>query len=344
MKKNLTLIFSLIILTALFIEPSLAFKKLGQAGFKFLDVSNGARSAGMGGAYTVLGTDVEASFFNPAGLADMEKTWDFSFNYTSWIADITYNSAAVLYNAGTIGKFGMNFVAPSYPDIQGTRIAANEQGFEDTGNVDVGAFCVGLNYARALTDKFRIGAQMKYASQSLGESMKRRITKTVVNDSLNQYDTTFYNDDNKASTLVYDFGTLFYPKFKNFESFAFGMYVKNFSPQIKYERDEFQLPLSFSLGFAFDVFDLLGEIPPDMRCGFEIDVIHPRDYSDRVHVGAEYVYKEMISVRTGYKFNYDEEGISFGFGYKQKMFRLDYAYGYFGEFDMVNRVSLGITF
>ena len=52
----------------------------------------------------------------------------------------------------------------------------------------------------------------------------------------------------------------------------------------------------------------------------------------------------MISVRTGYKFNYDEEGISFGFGYKQKMFRLDYAYGYFGEFDMVNRVSLGITF
>ena len=43
-----------------------------------------------------------------------------------------------------------------------------------------------------------------------------------------------------------------------------------------------------------------------------IDAIHPRDYTERINLGAEYVLMDMIALRAGYRFNYDEEGLTAG--------------------------------
>ena len=79
-----------------------------------------------------------------------------------------------------------------------------------------------------------------------------------------------------------------------------------------------------------------------------VDAVHPRDYSERVHVGAEYLFADLLAVRAGYKTNYDEEALSMGFGVKYAVggigLRIDYSYSQLGAFDGVSRITIGGSF
>jgi hypothetical protein len=79
-----------------------------------------------------------------------------------------------------------------------------------------------------------------------------------------------------------------------------------------------------------------------------VDALHPRDYTERVHVGLEYSYNEMVFLRGGYKTNYDEEGLTAGVGFNVKSgtmgVKVGYSYSEFGVFDGVNRFDVGFTF
>ena len=229
---------------------------------------------------------------------------------------------------------GASVVAADYGnDIIGTVFATNEKGYEKTGMVDVGAYAVGFSYAKSLTDKFSVGGQVKYAGQNLGSNVL-----TMVNDKLGP------EVENKVSGFAFDFGTIFYP---GFQSLRIGMSVNNFSEQFKYQEEAFQLPLTFKVGAAMDILDvLMGEHNDPLL--ISIDALHPRDYTERIHVGGEYWYNGMIALRSGYKFNYDEEGFSAGVGLKQTIagmnIKLDYAYSDLGIFETVSRFSFGISF
>jgi hypothetical protein len=329
MKK---LIGFLLILTLILITPvqSFALKKLGQTGLKFLDVGVGARPAAMGEAYTVISDDANAVFHNPAGIAQMEaKKFDITLSRAQWFADISYNAVGIVINGGIWGNFGLSLIpAPDYGEIFGTVVADNEQGYEETELLDVSAFAVGLAYGRKFTDKFMIGAHVKYAYQHLGS-----------NPMLDPETLEMYTQVNELSAIAYDFGTIFYPGFK---SFRFGMSVRNFSGAVKYEEYGFQLPLTFKIGIGMDVLDLFGEHPGKSFI-VAIDAVHPRDYTERIQIGEE-LSIGILKLRSGYKFNYDEEGLSAGLGINTSRIKLDYAYSDFGVFDLVNRVSVGVSF
>lgn len=327
--KKLTIFLTFIFITVVFAIPSHSvIKKVAQTGLQFLKVDVGARAAAMGGAFMMVGDDANAIFFNPAGIGRMQSNFDFIANRTEWIADISYNAIGLVKNFGTMGNFGLSFLTSSYGDIMGTRVSNVTAGFIDTGNLEFGAYAIGLVYARSMTDKFTIGGQVKYASQSLGSNLLSN-GSTV---------------DNKVSGLAYDFGTIFYP---GFQSFRLGMSVRNFSEQFKYEQYGFQLPLTFSLNFAMDVLDFFMEDHSNSLL-IALDALHPRDYTERIHLGGEYSFmKNMLAVRAGYKFNYDLESYSVGFGFKRNIsgviFKLDYSYSDLGAFDSVNRISLGFS-
>ncbi len=330
MKK---LIGFLLILTLILITPfqSFAVKKLGQAGLDFLDVGVGARPAAMGEAFTVISEGADAIFHNPAGIAQMEaRMFDITVSRTEWFADIAYNAVGIVINGGTWGNFGLSLIpAPDYGEIFGTVVSTeNEKGYEDTGPVDVSAFAMGLAYGRKFTDKFMIGGHVKYAYQHLGS-----------NPMLEPETDSLYTQINELSTLAYDLGTIFYPGFK---SFRFGMSVRNFSSAVKYEEYGFQLPLTFKIGIGMDILDLFGEHPGQSFL-VAIDASHPRDYTERIQIGGEYSIG-VLKLRAGYKFNYDEEGMCAGVGIYARGVKLDYAYNAFGAFDLVNRVTLGVSF
>lgn len=327
--NKLSLFILMILLFAFLIEPTYpAIKKVAQTGLQFLKVDVGARPAAMAGAYNMVGEDATALFYNPAGIGKMESGFDLFVGRTEWIANISYNAMGLVKNLGPWGNVGLSFINADYGnDIIGTQVADNEKGFIETGNLDFGAYAVGLAYARQLTNKFSIGGQAKYAYQHLGQS------------TLNEGATV----KNKVSGVAFDFGTIFYPGFK---SFRMGMSINNFSTEFKYQKEGFQLPLTFKVSFAMDALDLLGEHKNSLLIA--LDAVHPRDYTERIHLGGEYLLMDMFAFRAGYKFNYDEEGLTAGLGFCGDIggldIKIDYAYSDFGVFNMVNRFSFGISF
>jgi hypothetical protein len=329
MKKIKILLTVCITIAMLTVPVNAQMKKVAQAGLQFLKIDMSARAAAMGGSYIMVNNDASSMFYNPAGLAKMESRWDFNVIRTQWIADISYLGGAVAYNMDNWGTVGVSFMTADYGnDIIGTRYANNEQGFVETGNLSVGAYTVGLTYAKALTDKFTIGGQVKYAYQHLGE---------------NYIDTTGALQKNEVSGLAFDFGTIFYPGWK---SLRLGMSVRNFSPEFKYYEDGFELPLTFTIGAAMDILDIVG--PHDNPLLVSVDAVHPRDYADRIHVGVEYSFMKMVHIRTGYKFNYDNEGFTAGLGVQQNIagisVKIDYAYSTMKYFDGIHRIAFGFSY
>jgi opacity protein-like surface antigen len=210
-----------------------------------------------------------------------------------------------------------------------------EKGFIDTGTFGPTAFAVGFGYAKALTDRFSVGGHIRYVNQKLGSStvpvgeVSEGVTKEVNND---------------LSVWSFDFGTIYRTGFK---SLVFGMSVRNFSQEVKFESEGFQLPLTFKMGISMDVFDLLMENNATHALLVSVDAVHPRDYSEQLNFGAEYTMMNLLAFRLGYMYNRDEEDITAGFGVQTKfgdrMVALDYAYTPFGVFNNVQRLSFRLS-
>lgn len=322
----------LILLAVGFIQPVNAkvIKKVAQTGLQFLKVDMSARSAAMGGAFTMAGHGADAIFHNPASMTQTDAKYDLFATRTEWIADLSYNAGALAINMGNFGSIGLHFISADYGQIIGTMVdPQSSKGFKETGSLSAGGYAVGVSYARALTNKFTVGGTVKYAAEQLGS---------------NVLDVGGERIDNKVSGLAYDFGSEFYPGFK---SFRLGMSIRNFSPQYKYEDTAFELPMTFRIGFAMDLFDLVGGSSTQSLL-LDIDALHPRDYTERVHIGAEYLFHDLLAIRAGYKTNYDVESLSLGFGLKYAVggvkLKLDYAYSPMDVFNNVQRITIGGSF
>ena len=329
MKKFIVLISLLTLVFSINVD---AASKVAQTGVGMLDVAAGARACGMGEAFTVLGQDATALFYNPSGIGEIDASFDLSVGATQWISDIQYLYLAGVYNAGVWGNFGFSVIYPDYGDIYGTRVIEGGAGFENTGLLDVSAFCAGIAYAREFTDKFTVGIQAKYVAQHLGANDFWDVSE--------EGDSSIVSRENDISTPSFDFGLLFYPGFK---SFAFGMSVRNFSPRVTYERIGFELPLTFALGLSMDILDLFGDYP-DYSLNLAVEGLHPRDWDEQYHIGTEISYKDMLFLRGGYKFNYYAEGLNAGLGISLAGVKIDYSYSMHDIYDMVNRVSAGFSF
>lgn len=313
---------------ALITTPSDAqeMKKIGQAGIQFLKIETSARAASMAGAMTLASFDASAVFNNPAGLGRMSPTFDLVANNTQWIADIAYNSFSAAYNFGSIGTFALHGTFADYGDIEGAVRADNPQGYITTGNLDVSAYYVGLSYARSLSNNFSVGGTVKYVAQRLGTS--------IMNDNSQK--------KNEVNGLGFDFGTIFYPGWK---SFGFGVSVRNFGAELEYEQESFEMPLTFTIGVSMNLFDLISI--EDQKFLFSVDAEHPRDYTERIKFGAEYIFMDVLALRAGYKTNHDIEGFFGGLGVDVGLpgfgARIDYAYSDIQFFDAVHRFTIGLS-
>lgn len=66
----------------------------GPPGFAFLDVPAGARASALGGAFVSAGTGVEAAFWNPAGLAMVERV-EIAGSHYEFIEDLRHEQFAL---------------------------------------------------------------------------------------------------------------------------------------------------------------------------------------------------------------------------------------------------------
>jgi hypothetical protein len=154
------------------------------------------------------------------------------------------------------------------------------------------------------------------------------------------------NWDAKKDILVYDFGTLYYT---GYEDLRLALSIRNFAPRTRYQLEYFELPLTFTLGIAMNIFApiMSGEEPHAFT--LSVNAVQPRDYSERLQIGGEYWYNDLVALRMGYKFNYDLEGFTVGVGVKKEIGsvigKIDYAYSDTESiFNAVHRFSFGISF
>ncbi|MFA4906641.1 MAG: PorV/PorQ family protein [archaeon] len=303
--------------------------KLAQTGFQFLSVGSDARGCALANAMTTREFGSGALQYNPAGMARMKQKLDLTISQNNWIDNIKYNgfSLAVSPSGGRYGVVGLSFMAVDYGEVQGTMVWGNDQGYIDTEIMHPGAFSGGIGYAKTLTDKFAVGGHVKVAGQQLGNNL---ILTGEGGDSLKV-------KENVLVTTAYDFGTIYQTGFK---SLAFGMSVNNFSREVKYEQENFELPLTFKIGLSFDLMDLMPTLGEHNDLLLSVDVLHPRDYPEQMNIGLEYRLKELLAVRCGYMVVSDEQNVSFGFGLQKYGLGIDYAYAPFGVFDNVQMFTL----
>ena len=289
-------------------------KKVGLTAFSFLKVTQSARVAGMGDAFTAVADDINSIYFNPAGLGQI-KGFAYTFTYTKWLVDTAFYSGALAYNTPK-GVIGLSVVNYDFGDVE-VRTIYNPLG---TGEmIKSGASAIGLAYAFTPTDKLNIGMRVSY------------VQETLHNDSMN--------------SVVFDVGTHFYTGFK---SARIAMSMKNFGPDadLLSVEQKFLMPMYFDVGAAMEVYGEKGD-PASLTVSFES--AFPIDYAQRWHVGGELWIANTLALRGGYKFNYDEEDYSLGVGIRgtfgERTIFADLAYSNFGnKFDKPIRLSIGGSF
>ncbi len=305
-------------------------KKVAQTGMKWLSIPVGARGSALGGSFTAVVNDASAVFWNPAGSA-LTSGGHLFLNQSRWIADITLNAGSISYGTKGWGVFGLSMMAVNWGTLHGTRRTSTGSGFEETGEFSPEDWSVGVSYALRVSDKFSFGAHVKYIHENLGSA----------------YEGTMDNPQTytgEMNLVAFDFGTLYFTGFKDLR---FGMTIQNFSQEKKYRAESFPLPLTFRFGVAMDLIPLFasGTGHSMTLC---IDADHPRDYSERLHFGGEYSFRNLVFLRAGYKTNYDEEDLSLGGGLLLKLrnlaLGLDYAFVHFKNFDSVHMFSFDFKF
>jgi hypothetical protein len=291
-------------------------KFVGLGGFQFLKVGQGARAVAMGDAYTAVANDINAIFWNPAGLTSVRRmAW--TATYTKWLVDSRFFSGAVAFNTGTGrgGVIGLSLISYRPPEMEETTI------FQPNGTgktLAAGDLAVGLTYALKLTDKFSFSSRMSWLHQTL-------FTK-------------------KVDAISFDVGTLF---FTGFKSLRLAMAMKNLGPDKKVIESKFLMPLYYNLALAGEV---LGERGGPACLTLSGESAFAADYELRAHVGAELWLRDMLALRGGYKFNYDTDAYSVGLGLKvgvggDRAMTVDVAYSDMGKyFSAPLRLTLGGTF
>ena len=322
MKRFAQWLGGLVVLLFLLQGTSRAFEKVGTTSFQFLKIMTDARSTGMGEAFSAVVNSSQAVFWNPGALVRVQHA-DFAVSYLDWLLDVKHTSVALAYRWRGVGVFGFQGLLTDVGEIEVTRV--DHLGFVGdiynpglTGEkISPSAMSLGLSFARSLTDKFSFGVTAKMVREDLVVQSK--------------------------TMLVFDMGLIYNTGYRTLQLSAV---VRHFGPEVRYVDKSYPLPQTFSLGVMAYVLgpgNALLFPSGDHSLLLAYDMTHPRDYNQQHHLGFEYSFRNMLFVRGGYKFNYDEEGPAFGFGVKVKNFRFDYSYSDFGPyFSAVHRFTFGI--
>ncbi len=315
----------------------LRISRVASAGWQFLKLPTDARSAAMGGTRSAVGYGSATSAFNnPASAVDVRST-DVAFSSMQWVADIQMNTISVVHNLGPLMTVGVHAIYLDYGDMVRTKVAPGVDALgNDIGIVPItqglGTFsahdlAVGVLVARQVTDVLQVGATVRYVEQQI--------------------------DDAKMPGWAFDIGTLYWT---GLGSLRISMLGKNFGPDGEYQTYEGRLaqspaqvrmPMYFILGAAYDLLTSSVEFPHRLTVAAEY--LKPNDGPDKVHVGAEYVAFANISLRGGYRFNYDEQAFTFGIGAAYAIdddiwLQANYAYADLGRFDGAHMLTVGFGF
>jgi hypothetical protein len=323
-------------------------QKVGTSSLQFLKVMPDARGTAMGDALSSIATGANAVFWNPAGIAQTEVI-DVAGTVTMWLFDTQQDAIAVAFPFEDWGTFALQLQYVDYGSMPVT--SRDHLEFVGTGpnmrynpgltgeTFSPTTYLIGLSYAKKMTDKFSTGVTVKFINESLGGSSTAVIaTPGGGTETINTF----------ARLFLFDFGLQYNTGYRTVRISAS---VQNFGQQVKFAKEGFPAPLAFRIGTAADVLGsngLLAESEGN-RVTVAYDLFQPNDYKQQMHLGMEYAFSDVVFLRAGYKFMYDNDGATAGAGVRQEIagvpLSLDYSYGSMGNYlPAVHRISVGVQF
>jgi len=270
----------------------------GKAGSLFLTINPGAKSNGMGEAQIGIANDVYASYYNPAGLTNLQSK-QFSFMHTSYLPnlvdDMAYDFltfAMPISNSESIGGYF------SYLDL-GDQISTDDNG-NNIGSFSSYMYALNLSYAKKINDSSSWGVNGKYFYQELA----------VINSI-----------DASKGSLAFDV-SYFEENFLNNPNLNFGAILSNVGPEVSFDDGE-KDPLPTRLGLGVSMLTLENKAMVALDLNYELN-----DSSMIYNFGAEYKIVDNFVARAGFINNSsgDINYTTIGFGVDLTSLGLDLSY------------------
>jgi long-subunit fatty acid transport protein len=307
---------------------SLGGQRAGTSSGTFLKIGVGARAVGLGEAFVAVANDPSTIFWNPAGLASMQRR-ELALNHVSWPADVNYEHMAFVLPVRRLGgslAFQLGVLATEIDET------TEFQPFGTGRSLIYSDAIAGVAYARRWTDKLLVGVGVKYMREDLGQDVGGPVTNAFLVDIGSIYYLGYGSV--RIATSLCNFGSQLKPG---------GSYVATVPPFDARSYDGFDPPTVFRYGVAFEPIENQSQ-----RVTASLEVNQPADNAQLWKVGAEWTWLRRLSLRSGYNFNADELNLSAGVGVYaslgQTQATVDYAYTNGGFLGTINRLALGVRF
>lgn len=226
-----------------------------------------------------------------------------TFAQNYWLLDTLLNSGGYYYNTGR------NSFGAAYRYLDYGKIVSRDEAGNITGEFHPMDLILTVNFGRRLNPDHFVAINMNILYEKI--------------ESASSYG---------FST---DLGYLYRTPIKDLNITAA---VKNLGITSKMDQERIDLPISLHVGAA-KAFDLLA-----IKLETEFIIIkNIDDDKTKMNLGINLPLMNAMNIRLGYKFNYDAEDLSFGFGLNWRRIIFDYAYLPFNA-DLNNAHIIAMTF
>jgi hypothetical protein len=263
-------------------------------GLAYLKNGVDAHGVVFGEAMTAHVADATACYWNPAGLARMDRP-QLVLSHVESFADLRHEYAAIAQPLGGGGLVaGLFFNGMWTDDIDGYDSFGNP-----SGTFGYASYTVGVSLGRELFRGVQVGVTGKYLTEKI--------------------------EDYSASGYAGDLGLQWAP----WESspLRLGAAVRNLGPSVSFIEEEFDLPLTVQGAMAY--VQPLRQM--DGQVTVAVELRNVRDQGTSLHGGFEYHYRETLRFGVGYQDGIDTRDVSVGLGMQQGSFAFDWAYVPVGE-------------
>lgn len=160
----ITLVLSVVLLFSAMSLSAGTTKRRGTAGAMELLIPVGSRGTALGGNFTAGISGIEAMYWNPAGMANTDKTAELLATRMNYIADINLNYVAVQGGFSGVGVFGLSLKTLDFGNIPVTTSYAPD----GTGEVFSPTFVtLTVGYSRSMTDRILFGVNSKIVHEKI---------------------------------------------------------------------------------------------------------------------------------------------------------------------------------
>jgi hypothetical protein len=302
------------------------FKTVKYAG-EFLNLGVGGRALGMGSAYCALARDVSATYWNPAGLVEIDYPQLMLMHTEQFVGIVKYDFGSFAAPFGSSRSLGLGVIRVGIDDIPVTKLRISHPDSLPTATnrsevdhyISDAEYALFLSYAVKRSTRLSLGANVKVLHKGVG--------------------------DHSAWGLGFDVAALYNPTGKLHIGFNFQDITTTVLAWDTGRREIIVPALKAGITYPVAVPIVGGFMSP----AFDLDIrFEGRDYAAQLaagrvsidtHFGWEYQFQELLALRLGS----DIGRFAAGAGISLPKLQIDYAFIGHADLGKTHRISVRLV-